>query len=98
MVPEGSDLLNASFAVRHWWAGWSQRVRGEAAVVLLARLANVTVGAVFVLLTARQLGPTGRGEIDIAFRVAKRPQPNPTGVGHLRCRDKPSLDGVLIRS
>jgi O-antigen/teichoic acid export membrane protein len=56
--------------MRHWWAGWSQRVRGEAILVLLARLANVVVGTVFVVLTARHLGPTGRGEIAIAFTLA----------------------------
>ena len=55
--------------MRHWWASWSQRVRGEAAVGLLARLANVAVGAVFILLTVRHLGPTGRGEIGIAFTL-----------------------------
>ena len=70
MVREGSNLLSASSTVRHWWVSWSQRVRGEAAVGLLARLANVTVGAVFVLLTVRHLGPTGRGEIGIAFTLA----------------------------
>ena len=56
--------------MRHWWAGWSERVRGEAVVVLLGRLASVAVGTVFVLLTARHLGPTGRGEIGIAFVLA----------------------------
>jgi len=50
--------------------GWFKRVRGEAALVLLARLANVATGAVLVLLTARHLGPTGRGEITIAFTLA----------------------------
>ncbi len=57
-------------AARIWWAGWSQRVRGEAIRVLLARLANVGAGTVFVLLTARHLGPSGRGEIAIAFTLA----------------------------
>ncbi len=57
-------------AARIWWAGWSQRVRGEAMRVLLARLANVGAGTVFVLLTARHLGPSGRGEIAIAFTLA----------------------------
>ena len=56
--------------MRHWWASWSQRARGEEAVGLLARLANVAVGAVFVLLAFRHLGPTGRGEIGIAFTLA----------------------------
>jgi O-antigen/teichoic acid export membrane protein len=39
-------------------------------LVLLARLANVGAGTVFVLLTARHLGPSGRGEIAIAFTLA----------------------------
>jgi O-antigen/teichoic acid export membrane protein len=39
-------------------------------LVLLARLANVGVGMVFVLLTARHLGADGRGEIVVAFTVA----------------------------
>ena len=70
MVHEGSRLVINSASMRHWWAGWSQRVRGEAILVLLARLANVVVGTVFVVLTARHLGPTGRGEIAIAFTLA----------------------------
>jgi len=53
-----------------WWASWSPRVRGEAILVLLARLANVGVGAVLVLLTARHLGPSGRGEVVVAFTIA----------------------------
>jgi O-antigen/teichoic acid export membrane protein len=57
-------------AARIWWAGWSQRFRGEAILILLSRLANVGAGTVFVLLTARHLGPTGRGEIAIAFTLA----------------------------
>ena len=57
-------------AARIWWSGWSQRVRGETILVLLSRLANVGAGTVFVLLTARHLGPTGRGEIAIAFTLA----------------------------
>jgi O-antigen/teichoic acid export membrane protein len=39
-------------------------------LVLLSRLANVGAGTVFVLLTARHLGPSGRGEIAIAFTLA----------------------------
>ena len=70
MVREGSGLLSASSTVRHWWASWSQRVRGEAAIGLLACLANVAVGAVFILLTVWHLGPTGRGEIGVAFTLA----------------------------
>jgi O-antigen/teichoic acid export membrane protein len=38
--------------------------------VLLARLANVGAGMVFVLVTARSLGPAGRGEIAVAFTIA----------------------------
>ena len=48
----------------------SQRLRGEALIVLLSRLANIGAGMVFVLLTARHLGPDGRGEIVVAFTVA----------------------------
>ena len=52
------------------WQGWSGRLRGEALVVLMSRLANVGAGTVFVLLTARHLGPDGRGEIAVAFTLA----------------------------
>lgn len=52
------------------WAGSAQRLRGEALIVLLSRLSNVGAGMVFVLLTARHLGPDGRGEIVVAFTVA----------------------------
>jgi len=62
--------LSAMRVAKRRWAGWSQRVRGEAMRVLLARLANVGAGTVFVLLTARHLGPSGRGEITIAFTLA----------------------------
>ncbi len=63
-------MLSAMRVAKRRWAGWSQRVRGEAMRVLLARLANVGAGTVFVLLTARHLGPSGRGEIAIAFTLA----------------------------
>jgi len=63
-------VLSAMRVAKRRWAGWSQRVRGEAMRVLLARLANVGAGTVFVLLTARHLGPSGRGEIAIAFTLA----------------------------
>ena len=63
-------MLSAMRVAKRRWAGWSQRVRGEAMLVLLARLANVGAGTVFVLLTARHLGPSGRGEIAIAFTLA----------------------------
>ena len=63
-------MLSAMRVAKRRWAGWSQRVRGEAMRVLLARLANVGAGTVFVLLTARHLGPSGRGEITIAFTLA----------------------------
>ena len=63
-------MLSAMRVAKRRWAGWSQRVRGEALIVLLSRLANVGVGTVFVLLTARHLGPGGRGEITIAFTLA----------------------------
>ncbi len=38
--------------------------------MLLSRVANLTVGAFFVILTARHLGPIGRGEIVVAFSIA----------------------------
>jgi len=63
-------VVKVVLRVGNWWAGWSQRVRGEAILVLLSRLANVGAGTVFVLLTARHLGPSGRGEIVIAFTLA----------------------------
>lgn len=56
--------------VSRWFVGWSQRVRGEVAMVLGARVVTVGSGIVFVLLTARHLGPTGRGEIAVAFTIA----------------------------
>lgn len=52
------------------FARWSGRVRGEAALVFLSRVANTGAGIVFVLLTARHLGPVGRGEITLAFTIA----------------------------
>ena len=70
MVYRGRIALNAMRFVRGWWAGLSHRLRGEALIVLLSRLANVGAGTVFVLLTARHLGPSGRGEIAIAFALA----------------------------
>ena len=63
-------MASSSFPMRAMWAKSSQRLRGEALIVLLSRLANVGVGTVFVLLTARHLGPDGRGEITIAFTLA----------------------------
>ncbi|SVB40022.1 uncharacterized protein METZ01_LOCUS192876, partial [marine metagenome] len=39
-------------------------------MVLGARVVTVGSGIVFVLLTARHLGPTGRGEIAVAFTIA----------------------------
>ncbi len=62
--------MSAPLPVGHWWASWAERVRGEAILVLLGRLANAVAGTVFVLLTARHLGPTGRGEIAVAFTLA----------------------------
>ena len=52
------------------FAGWSQRVRGESVMVLSPRIVSAGVGVVFVTLTARVLGPTGRGEIAVAFTIA----------------------------
>ena len=49
---------------------WSGRLRGEALIVLLSRIATVGAGTVFVLLTARHLGPAGRGDIALAFTLA----------------------------
>lgn len=62
--------MSAPFPVRHWWASWAERARGEVILVLMGRLANVVAGTVFVLLTARHLGPTGRGVIALAFTLA----------------------------
>jgi len=62
--------VSAPFPVRHWWASWAERARGEVILVLMGRLANVVAGTVFVLLTARHLGPTGRGVIALAFTLA----------------------------
>ena len=63
-------MVSAPFPVRHWWASWAERARGEVILVLMGRLANVVAGTVFVLLTARHLGPTGRGVIALAFTLA----------------------------
>ncbi len=60
----------ASFPMPLRLIGWSQRLRGEAIIVFLARLASVGFGLVFVLVTARHLGAGGRGEIVVAFTVA----------------------------
>ena len=51
-------------------SNWSERLRGEALVVLLSRVATIGAGTVFVLLTARHLGPAGRGDIAVAFTLA----------------------------
>ncbi len=50
--------------------GWSGRLRGEALIVLFSRITTVGAGTVFVLLTARHLGPAGRGDIALAFTLA----------------------------
>ena len=39
-------------------------------LVLQSRFVNLMVGAAFVVLTARHLGPVGRGEIAVAFALA----------------------------
>ena len=52
------------------WQGWLQRLRGEVLLVLLSRMVNAGAGLVFVVVTARHLGPTGRGEISLAFTIA----------------------------
>ena len=52
------------------WSSWSGRLRGEALFVLSSRVAIVAVGTFFVVLTARHLGPTGRGDIVVAFTLA----------------------------
>ena len=63
-------MAAATFPMRDRWVWSLQRLRGEALIVLLSRLTNVGAGMVFVLLTARHLGPDGRGEIVVAFTVA----------------------------
>jgi len=62
-------------ALRRWAAslrliGWAQGGRGQVLAVLSARITNAGVGLVFVFLTARHLGPAGRGEIAVAFTIA----------------------------
>ena len=52
------------------WRRWLQRPRGEVLLVLLSRMVNAGTGLVLVVLTARHLGPTGRGEISLAFTIA----------------------------
>ena len=63
-------MVSAAAWMASWWASWSLRVRGEATLVLRARLASVGAGTVLVLLTARHLGPSGRGEVVLAFTIA----------------------------
>ena len=62
--------MSAVRRLRGLWAGWAPRLRGETLLVLLARLTNVGAGTVLVILTARHLGPSGRGEIVVAFTLA----------------------------
>jgi len=62
--------VSAVRRLRDLWAGWAPRLRGETLLVLLARLTNVGAGTVLVILTARHLGPSGRGEIVVAFTLA----------------------------
>lgn len=50
--------------------GWSDRLRGEALIVLASRMANAACGLVLVLVTARSLGPSGRGEVALVFTIA----------------------------
>ena len=45
-------------------------MRGQTLVVLMSRVLNVAVGTVFVVITARHLGPAGRGDIVVAFTLA----------------------------
>ena len=52
------------------WQRWFLRLRGEVFLVLLSRVVNAGAGLVFVVATARHLGPTGRGEISLAFTIA----------------------------
>ncbi len=52
------------------WQRWLQRLRGEVLLVLLSRSVNAGAGLVFVVVTARHLGPTGRGAISLAFTIA----------------------------
>jgi len=52
------------------WSSWSDRLRGQTLVVLASRTLNVAVGTVFVVATARHLGPAGRGDIVVAFTLA----------------------------
>jgi O-antigen/teichoic acid export membrane protein len=63
-------MVSAVGRLRDLWVGWATRLRGEFLLVLLARLANVGAGTVLVILTARHLGPSGRGEIVLAFTIA----------------------------
>ncbi len=70
MDQEDHRVASSSFPMRAMWAKSSQRLRGEALIVLLSGLSNVVSGTVLVLLTARHLGPSGRGEIVIAFTLA----------------------------
>lgn len=62
--------MRAVRLARGWWAGWSQRLEGEVLIVLLSRVVSAVAGLVFVVITARHLGPTGRGEIVLAFTIA----------------------------
>jgi O-antigen/teichoic acid export membrane protein len=52
------------------WQRWLQRLRGEVLLVLLSRMVNAAAGLIFVVITARHLGPSGRGEISFAFTIA----------------------------
>ena len=52
------------------WQRWFQRLRGEVLLVLSSRMVNAGAGLVFVVVTARHLGPTSRGEISLAFTIA----------------------------
>ena len=63
-------MVSAVRRLRDLWAGWALRLRGETLLVLLARLTNAGAGTVLVILTARHLGPSGRGEIAVAFTLA----------------------------
>jgi len=73
------DVSGGVRSLRNKLVGLTSRSGGETFVVLAGRVLTALTGLGFVLVTARNMGPVGRGQIAVAFTVAWVA----TGVGDL---------------
>ncbi len=62
--------MNLIFKVARQLAPWLQRGRGEALVVASARVASAAGALVVAVVSARVLGPAGRGEIVLVVTIS----------------------------